>query len=144
VTADAESIAGLYRESTAGDEPDGAFVEQLLAALAPGEEVRFTCGRPDNAEKWGPIAQLTITSRRIIDQRTMGDGMSAPLQEIALRDVVDVTDRQRGGERALFETRALVVTLTDGRTLVWEHLTNHQVTPAAEAIVTALDDLAMH
>jgi hypothetical protein len=144
MTVDAESIASLYRESTAGDEPDGAFVEQLLAALGPGEEVRFTCGRPDNAEKWGPVAQLTVTSRRIIDQRTMGDGMSAPLQEIALRDVVDVTDRQRGGERALFETRALVVTLADGRTLVWEHLTNHQVTPAAEAIVAALDDLPMH
>jgi len=27
---------------------------------------------------------------------------------------------------------------------VWEHLTNHQVAPAAEAIATALDDLAMH
>jgi hypothetical protein len=141
---DAESIASLYRENTAGDEPDAAFVEQLLAALGPGEEVLFTCGRPDNAEKWGPVAQLTVTSRRIIDQRTMGDGMSAPLQEIALRDVVEVTDRPRGGERALFETRALVVTLADGRTLVWEHLTNHQVTPAAEAIGAALEDLPLH
>jgi hypothetical protein len=144
VTVDADTIASLYRESTAGDEPDTAFVEQLLAALAPGEEVLFTCGRPDNAEKWGPIAQLTVTSRRIIDQRTMGDGVSAPLQEVALRDVVDVTDRPRGGARALFETRALVVTRADGRTLVWEHLTNHQVTPAAEAIAAALDDLPMH
>jgi hypothetical protein len=139
MTEDADSIASLYRESTAGDEPDGAFVEQLLAALGPGEEVLFTCGRPDNAEKWGPVAQLTVTSRRIIDQRTMGDGMSAPIRAIALRDVVAVTDRQRGGERALFETRALVVALADGRTLVWEHLTNHQVTPAAEAIRAALD-----
>ena len=69
---DADSIAALYRESTAGDEPDESFVAQLLAALRPGEAVRFTCGRPDNAEKWGPVAQLTVTSRRIIDQRTMG------------------------------------------------------------------------
>ena len=138
---DAETIADLYRESTAGDEPDGAFVAQLLAALEPGEEVRFTCGRPDNAEKWGPVAQLTITSRRIIDQHTMGDGMSAPIRAIALRDVAGVTDRQRGGERNLFETRALVVELAGGRQVVWEHLTNHQVTPAAEAIRDALDEL---
>jgi hypothetical protein len=144
VTVDAASIASLYRESTAGDEPDGAFVAQLLAALGPGEEVLFTCGRPDNAEKWGPVAQLTVTSRRIIDQRTMGDGMSAPLREVALRDVVAVTDRQRGGARALFETRALIVTLADGERVVWEHLTNHQVTPAAEAIAAALDDLPLH
>ena len=138
---DAETIADLYRDSTAGDEPDGAFVAQLLGALQPGEEVRFTCGRPDNAEKWGPVAQLTITSRRIIDQHTMGDGMSAPIRAIALHEVAGVTDRQRGGERNLFETRALVVELADGRRVVWEHLTNHQVTPAAEAIRAALDEL---
>jgi hypothetical protein len=144
VTEDAGSIASLYRESTAGDEPDGAFVQQLLAALERDEEVLFTCGRPDNAEKWGPVAQLTVTSRRIIDQRTMGDGMSAPISAIALRDVVGVTDRQRGGARALFETRALVVALADGRTLVWEHLTNHQVTPAAEAIRAAVEGQPLH
>ena len=143
MTEDADSIASLYRESTAGDEPDGAFVEQLLAALGPDEEVLFTCGRPDNAEKWGPVAQLTVTSRRIIDQHTMGDGMGVPIRAIALRDVVGVTDRQRGGARALFETRALVVTLADGRALVWEHLTNHQVTPAAEAIRAALQELPL-
>ncbi len=141
MTTDAETIADLYRESTAGDEPDGQFVEQLLAALGPGEEVLFTCGRPDNAEKWGPIAQLTITSRRIVDQHTMGDGMSAPIRAIELRDVVTVTDRQRGGGSELFTTRALVVELADAQQLVWEHLTNHQVTPAAEAIRAALEDL---
>ena len=138
---DADSIASRYRDSTAGDEPDPAFVAQLLAALAPDEEVRFTCGRPDNAEKWGPVAQLTVTSRRIVDQHTMGDGMNAPLREIALRDVAAVTDRHRGAGGALFATRALVVTLTDGTTHVWEHLTNHQVTPAAEAIGAALEEL---
>jgi hypothetical protein len=141
VIEDADSIASLYRESTAGDEPDPAFVAQLLAALAPDEELRFTCGRPDNAEKWGPVAQLTVTSRRIVDQHTMGDGMSAPLREIALRDVIDVTDRRRGEGGTLFATRALVVTLADGTTHVWEHLTNHQVSPAAEAIRAALDEL---
>jgi hypothetical protein len=140
VIEDADSIAALYRESTAGDEPDEAFVAQLLAALDPDELVRFTCGRPDNAEKWGPVAQLTVTSRRIVDQHTMGGGMSAPISEIALRDVVAVTDRARG-EGALFAPRALVVTLADGSTRVWEHLTNHQVTPAAEAIREALEEL---
>jgi hypothetical protein len=140
VIEDADSIASLYRSSTAGDEPDPAFVAQLLAALAGDEEVRFTCGRPDNAEKWGPVAQLTVTSRRIVDQHTMGDGMSAPLRELDLRDVATVTDRGRG-EGTLFATRALVVTLRDGTSHVWEHLTNHQVTPAAEAIRAALDEL---
>jgi hypothetical protein len=141
VIEDADSIAALYRESTAGDEPDPGFVAQLLAALGDDEEVRFTCGRPDNAEKWGPVAQLTVTSRRILDQHTMGDGMSAPIRAIALRDVVGVTDRQRGAGGALFATRALVVELADGGALVWEHLTNHQVTPAAEAIREALEGL---
>jgi hypothetical protein len=140
VIEDADSIATLYRSSTAGDEPDPAFVAQLLAALGDDEEVRFTCGRPDNAEKWGPVAQLTVTSRRIVDQHTMGDGMNAPLREIALRDVAGVTDRGRG-EGTLFATRALVVTLRDGTSHVWEHLTNHQVTPAAEAIRAALEEL---
>jgi hypothetical protein len=140
VIEDADSIAALYRDSTAGDEPDDAFVAQLLAVLASDEEVRFTCGRPDNAEKWGPVAQLTVTSRRIIDQHTMGDGMNAPLREIALHDVVAVTDRARGAG-ALFAPRALVVTLADGTARVWEHLTNHQVTPAAEAIRAALEEL---
>jgi len=140
VIEDADSIAALYRESTAGDEPDAAFVAQLLAALGPDEAVRFSCGRPDNAEKWGPVAQLTVTSRRIIDQHTMGDGMSAPIVALALRDVVEVTDRARGAG-ALFAPRALVLALADGSTRIWEHLTNHQVTPAAEAIRAALDDL---
>jgi hypothetical protein len=140
VIEDADSIADAYRENTAGDEPDEAFVAQLLAELAPDEELRFTCGRPDNAEKWGPVAQLTVTSQRIIDQHTMGDGMSAPIRAIALRDVVEVTDRARGAG-ALFAPRALVVALADGSTRVWEHLTNHQVTPAAEAIRAAVDEL---
>jgi hypothetical protein len=141
VIEDADSIAALYRESTAGDEPDPGFVAQLLGALDADEEVRFTCGRPDNAEKWGPVAQLTVTSRRIIDQHTMGDGMSAPIRAIALRDVAEVTDRHRGAGGTLFATRALVVTLADGTAHVWEHLTNHQVTPAAEAIRAALEEL---
>ena len=137
---DADSIAALYRDSTAGDEPDEAFIAQLLAELHPDEAVHFTCGRPDNAEKWGPVAQLTVTSRRIIDQHTMGAGMSAPIQAIELRDVVGATDRARGAG-ALFAPRALVVTLAVGTTRVWEHLTNHQVTPAAEAIRAALEEL---
>lgn len=134
----AESIAESYRENTAGDDPDPAYVEQLLAALEPGEEVLFACGWPDNGEKWGPVAQLTVTSRRILDQRTHGAGVSAPIREIALGDVLDVVERGRGGE-VLFTTNALVVDLCDGRSLEWEWLTNHQVEPAAEAIRSARD-----
>jgi hypothetical protein len=133
----ADTIAALYRESTAGDDPDPAFVAQLLDALAPGEEVLFTCGRPDNGEKWGPIAQLTVTSQRILDQRTLGAGDCAPLHEIALADVVRATERGRAAV-PMFTTHALVVRLADHRELVWEHLTNHQIGPAAEAINGAL------
>ena len=61
-------------------------------------------------------------------------------QAIELRDVAAATDRARGAG-ALFAPRALVVTLADGTTRVWEHLTNHQVTPAAEAIRAALEEL---
>jgi hypothetical protein len=136
----AETITSLYRDATAGDEPDGAYVEQLLAVLQADEEVLFTCGWPDNGEKWGPIAQLTVTSRRILDQRTIGEGVSAPVRAIELADVLDATDRGRAAV-PMFTTRALVVRLADGRTLVWEHLTNHQVGPAAEAIASALDGL---
>lgn len=134
----ADSIAEHYRESTAGDDPDPTYVAQLLAALEPDEEVLFACGWPDNGEKWGPVAQLTVTSRRILDQRTHGAGVSAPIREIALRNVLDVVERGRGGE-VLFTTHALVVDLCDGRSLEWEWLTNHQVEPAAEAIRAARD-----
>jgi hypothetical protein len=136
----AETITSLYRDATAGDEPDGAYVEQLLDALEPGEAVLFACGWPDNGEKWGPIAQLTVTSRRILDQRTQGAGMNAAVRSIELTDVLDATDRGRAAV-PMFTTRALVVRLVDGRTLVWEHLTNHQVGPAAEAIASALEEL---
>jgi hypothetical protein len=136
----ADSIADLYRENTQGSEPSDEQIEQLLATLEPGEDVLFTCGWPDMSEKWGPLAQLTVTTRRILDQRWAGPGTNAPVDEVALADILAVTDRQRGGERHLFETRALVVALIDGTTLTWEHLTNHQVTPAAEAIERAREE----
>ena len=75
--------------------------------------------------------------RRIVDQRWAGPGASAPPRAIALRDVRAVADRPRG-EQALFSTHALVVALADGTTLQWEHLTNHQIEPAAAAIEAAL------
>ena len=139
----AETITSMYRESTAGDEPDGAYVGQLLGTLEPGEDVLFTCGWPDNGEKWGPVAQLTITSHRILDQRTLGAGVSAPIRSIELASVLCAIDRGRAAV-PMFTTRALVVELADASSIVWEHLTNHQVGPAAEAITAALEDLGSH
>ncbi|MEY2517081.1 MAG: hypothetical protein QOJ89_4439 [bacterium] len=136
----AETITALYRESTAGDEPDGAFLRQLLDELEDCEDVLFTCGWPDNGEKWGPIAQLTVTSRRIVEQRTVGAGISAPIRAIALADVIAAIERGRA-ELPMFTTHALVVRLADGRDVVWEFLTNHQIGPAAEAIASALEGL---
>jgi hypothetical protein len=135
----AQSIAELYTEHTQGGEPAEEHVAQLLALLEPGEDVLFTCGWTEMSEKWGPPAQLTVTTRRIVDQRWAGPGAAAP-REFSLRDVRAVLDRPRG-EAALFTTHALVVTLDDGTTEVWEYLTNHQIEPAAEAIETALSDL---
>ena len=136
----AESIVELYREHTQLSEPSDELVAQLLALLAPGEEVLFTCGWADMSEKWGPLAQLTVTSRRIIDQRWAGPGESAPPRTFELRDVLAVADRPRGAG-ALFGTHAFVVALADGRTLEWEHLTNHQIEPATTAAAAALDAL---
>jgi hypothetical protein len=136
----ADSIAELYRAHTQSNEPSDELVVQLLALLEPGECVRFTCGWTDMSEKWGPLAQLTVTSRRIVDQRWAGPGASAPPRAIDLRDVLAVADRPRGAA-ALFQTHALVVALADGRTLAWEHLTNHQIEPAAAAIEGALEEL---
>jgi hypothetical protein len=133
-----ETISDLYREQTAGAEPDAAYVEQLLDALEPGEAVLFCCGWPDNGEKWGPIAQLTVTSRRILDQRTLGAGESAPIDAIALDDVAEAIERGRAAI-PMFTTHALVVRLRDGGERVWEHLTNSQIAPAAEAIERALE-----
>ncbi|MGH2898413.1 MAG: hypothetical protein ACRDMZ_07035, partial [Solirubrobacteraceae bacterium] len=65
----AAAIVELYREHTQLAEPSDELVAQLLALLAPGEEVVFTCGFADMSEKWGPLAQLTVTTRRIVDQR---------------------------------------------------------------------------
>jgi hypothetical protein len=137
---DADSIVELYREHTQQNEPSDELVAQLLALLAPGEAILFTCGWTDMSEKWGPLAQLTVTTRRIVDQRWAGPGQSAPPRTIALRDVRAVADRGRGAA-ALFDTHALVVALADGSTLAWEHLTNHQIGPAAAAIEAALDEL---
>jgi hypothetical protein len=136
----ADSIVELYREHTQLAEPSDELVAQLLALLDPGEEVLFTCGWADMSEKWGPLAQLTVTSRRIVDQRWAGPGESAPPHTIELRDVLAAADRPRGAS-ALFQTHALVLALADGRTLQWEYLTNHQIEPAAAAIAAALDDL---
>jgi len=138
----ADSIAELYAEHTQGGEPADEHVAQLLALLEPGETVLFTCGWTEMSEKWGPPAQLSVTTRRIVDQRWTGvggDGLPAP-REIALGDVRAVLDRPRG-EAALFTTHALVVALADGETQVWEYLTNHQIEPAAAAIEAALDEL---
>jgi hypothetical protein len=135
-----ETITDLYREQTAGAEPDPAYVEQLLDALQPGEEVLFCCGWPDNGEKWGPIAQLTVTTRRILDQRTLGAGEPAPITAIGLGDVAEAAERGRAAI-PMFTTHALDVRLTRGDERVWEHLTNHQIAPAAEAIARALVDL---
>jgi hypothetical protein len=136
----AESIAELYAEQTQGGEPAEEHVAQLLALLEPGETLLFTCGWTEMSEKWGPPAQLSVTSRRIVDQRWAGPG-PAPARSIALRDVRAVLDRPRG-EAALFTTHALVVALADGSTTVWEYLTNHQIEPAAAAIEAALGELA--
>ncbi|MEA2191746.1 MAG: hypothetical protein QOI73_1867 [Solirubrobacteraceae bacterium] len=140
MTETAETVTTLYRETTAGDDPDPAYVAQLLDALADDEVVLFTCGWPDNGEKWGPIAQLTVTSRRMLDQRTIGEGVCAPIREIPLSGVLDATERGRASV-PMFTTHALVVRLLDGRELVWEYLTNHQIGPAAEAVGAALEAL---
>jgi hypothetical protein len=136
-----QTIADLYGEHTQGAEPAGEHVAQLLALLEPGEMVLFTCGWTEMSEKWGPPAQLSVTSRRIVDQRWAGvdGGPLPPPRQIALADVRAVLDRPRG-EAALFSTHALVVALRDGTNRVWEHLTNHQIEPAAAAIEAALQD----
>ena len=138
----AQSIADIYTEHTQGAEPAEEHVAQLLALLAADEDVLFTCGWTEMSEKWGPPAQLTVTTRRIIDQRwaRVGGEELPPPREIALRDVLAVVARPRG-EGLPFLTHALVVALADGSTLVWEYLTNHQIEPAAAAIEAALDAL---
>lgn len=137
----ADSITELYREQTQLNEPSDELVAELLALLDPHEAVLFTCGWADMSEKWGPLAQLTVTTLRIVDQRWAGPGESAVARTIDLRDVRAVADRPRG-ETALFQTHALVVALADGSTAQWEHLTNHQIEPAAAAIDAALAELA--
>jgi hypothetical protein len=140
VRESADSIVELYREHTQGGEPSDELVTQLLALLDPGEEVLFTCGWADMSEKWGPLAQLTVTTLRIVDQRWAGPGESAPPRVVWLRDVLGCAERARGAG-ALFSTHALVVACAGGLTLEWEHLTNHQVEPAAAAIEGALAGL---
>ena len=134
----AESITELYREHTQLAEPSEELVAQLLALLEPDEAVLFTCGWTDHSEKWGPLAQLTVTTGRIIDQHWAGPGeVSEPLT-IALGDVLAAVERPHGAGGP-FATHALVVALNNGATAEWEHLTNEQIAPAAEAIEGARD-----
>lgn len=135
----ASSIADIYTEHTQGAEPADEHVAQLLALLEADEDVLFTCGWTEMSEKWGPPAQLTVTTRRIVDQRWAGPG-PAPPREIALRDVRAVVERPRG-VGGLFLTHALVVALADGGTLVWEYLTDHQIEPAVAAIEAGLAEM---
>lgn len=140
----ADSIVVLYREHTQLAEPSDELVAQLLALLEPGERVLFTCGWTQMSEKWGPPAQLTVTTRRIVEQRWVGEGAissCAPPRVIALRDVLATASRARGAP-ALFSPRALVVALADGTTLLWEDLTGHQIEFAVATIEAALEDLA--
>jgi len=102
-----DSITELYREQTPLNEPSDELVAELLALLDPDEAVLFTCGWADMSEKWGPLAQLTVTTLRIVDQRWAGPRQSAVARTIDLRDVRAVADRPRG-ETALFQTHALV------------------------------------
>jgi hypothetical protein len=136
----AQTIAETYAEHTQGGEPAGEHVAQLLALLEADEPVLFTCGWTEMSEKWGPPAQLTVTTRRIVDQRWAGVGGDdlPPPREIALGDVRAVAERPRGAG-SLFGTHALVVALADGTTLEWEYLTNHQIEPAVAAIEAALE-----
>lgn len=136
----ADSIADLYRRHTQRNEPSEELVEQLLGLLDPDEQVLFTCGWPDMGEKWGPLAQLTVTTRRIVDQRWVGPGQSARPRVVELRDVLAGAERPRGAG-GLFGTHALVVALADGATLQWEHLVNEQIGPAADAIEAAREAL---
>ena len=62
----AQTIAELYIEQTQGSEPAEEHVAQLLALLEPDEAVLFTCGWTEMSEKWGPPAQLTVTTRRTL------------------------------------------------------------------------------
>lgn len=135
-----ESIRELYREHSQLGEPSDELVEQLLELLQAGEELLFCCGFADMSEKWGPAAMLSVTTRRIVDQRWAGPDASAPPLLIALAQVLAVVERQRGAG-ALFGTHALVVALAGGETLEWEHLANHQIEPAAAAIEAALERL---
>ena len=75
---------------------------------------------------------------RAAEKMTPG-GIAASLAD-ALRDVAEAIERGRAAI-PMFTTHALVVRLTDGDERVWEHLTNHQIAPAAEAIGRALEDL---
>lgn len=138
--SDADAIVELYREHTQLNEPSDELVAQLLALLEPGEDVLFTCGWTEMGEKWGPLAQLTVTTSRIVDQRWAGPGEAAPPRTIELGDVLAAAERPRGAG-ALFGTHALVVALRDGATVDWEHLANHQIAPASEAIERAREDL---
>ena len=137
----AQSIAELYAEHTQGSEPAEEHVAQLLALLEHGETVLFTCGWTEMSEKWGPPAQLTVTTRRIVDQRWAG-AAGRPRRRARSRcaTCARCSTARAARPRCSAPTRSSSRSPTARRS-VWEHLTNHQIEPAAAAIEAALSEL---
>ena len=134
--ADVEAMAKRDARTT----PPKAHIKVLLDNLEPEEDLRWCAAYADLEKKWGPLALLAVTDRRLIWQRYARAGKSKPdFYELDLDDVTTARDVAKKALLGLLTNHVLTIVGAQGTVRIPE-LPDTAVAAAAAAIVTAKID----
>ena len=131
----AEHIRSVLKDQSRGASIQDDYVNELLAALEPDEEVLWSVSYANMQQKFGPLAMLTVTSRRLISQESAGRSGNS-MAELTLDDVLSALDMTTKPLFGLMTRHELHVLTTAGH-LVWKDLPDASVAAAVDAIDTA-------
>jgi hypothetical protein len=131
----AEHIRSVLKDQSRGASIQDDYVNELLAALEPDEEVLWSVSYANMQQKFGPLAMLTVTSRRLISQESAGRSGNS-MAELTLDDVLSALDMTSKPLFGLMTRHELHVLTTAGH-LVWKDLPDASVAAAVDAIDTA-------
>lgn len=137
-----EHIEQLYKQTTGGNKPFKKDVEALLELLDDDEEVVWAIGCSQKDVKWGAVALITVSSKRLVEQRSKPGAIArgkSNMQWWSLEDIAEashVRDKQLFG---LLTSHQLVLTLDDGQSIRFKDLyfDDQDVDQAVEAIEEA-------
>jgi hypothetical protein len=131
----AEHIKSILKEQDPRASIQDDYVDELLAQLEPDEEVLWSVTYANMEQKFGPLAMLTVTSRRLISQESGWMGKNS-LAELSLDDVLSALDMTSKPLFGLITRHQLHVLTTAGH-LVWKDLPDASVAAAVDAIDAA-------